>query len=221
MSRRGRSRGSGGRIRVHECTVYDEIELIGGAIVLSAAHSSGVVETEQMDMADKTRRECSNSIRRIYTWLMNLTDYTGYFEQGTRVVPQPEKEDPVKFHHTNDRDLKYNGLNVTVIKAFLSEVKKKKVDDDGNIITLSSVSDVKKYDDAIKWGSRVAGEPLPSSYYREMDTFIQAYKKEFKAAQKEGKTDTQEVVLIAITLFRLICQWAIEEVTCMSGSSRW
>ena len=100
MSRRGRSRGGGGRIRVHERTVDDETELIGGAIVLSAAHSSGIVETEQMDMAGKTRREYRNRIRRIYTWLMNSADYTSYFEQGTRVVPQAEKEDPVKFHHT-------------------------------------------------------------------------------------------------------------------------
>ena len=63
------------------------LELISGAIVLSATHSSGIVETEQMDMADKTRREYRNRIRRIYTWLMDSTDYTSYFEQGTRVVP--------------------------------------------------------------------------------------------------------------------------------------
>ena len=210
-SRRGRSRGGGGRIRVHERTVDDEAELIGGAIELSAEHRNDIVETEQMDMADKTRREYRNRIKRIYMWLRNSTDYTGYFEQGTRLVTQAKKEDPVKFHHTNDRDLIYNGLNVMVIKAFLSEVKKKKVDDDGNILTLSSVSDLKKYDDAIKWGSRIAGEPLPSSYYRDIDAFIQAYKKEYKAAAKEGKTDTQEADPITVALFRLICQWAVEE----------
>ena len=211
MPRHGRARGGGGRIRVHERTVDDESELIGGAIELSAEHRNDIVETEQMEMADKTRREYRNRIKRIYTWLMKSKDYTAYFEQGTRIVTPAEKEDPVKFHHTNDRDLKYTGLNVSVIKAFLSEAKKKKVDDDGNIVTLSSISDVKKYDDAIKWGSRVAGEPLPSSYYREIDGFIQAYKKEFKVAQKDGKTDTQEADPITITLFRLICQWAVEE----------
>ena len=124
-SRRGGSRGGGGRIRVHERTVDDEAELIGGAIELSAEHRNDIVETEQMDMADKTRREYRNRIKRIYKWLMNSTDYPGYFEEGTRLVTQAEKEDSVKFHHTNNRDLKYNGLNVTVIKAFLSEVKKK------------------------------------------------------------------------------------------------
>ena len=133
MPRRGRSRGGGGRIRVHERTVDDETEIIGGAIELSAEHRNDIVETEQMDMADKTRREYRNRIKRIYTWLMNSADYTGYFELGTRLVTEAEKEDPVKFHHTNDRDLKYTGLNVTVIKAYLSEVKKKKVDDDGGI----------------------------------------------------------------------------------------
>ena len=79
-SRRGRSRGGGGRIRVHERTVDDETELIGGAIELSAEHRNDVVETEQMDMADKTRREYRNRIKRIYKWLMNSTDYPDYFE---------------------------------------------------------------------------------------------------------------------------------------------
>ena len=63
----------------------------------------------------------------------------------------------------------------------------------------------------IKWGSHVTGKPLPSSYYHDIEAFIQAYKKNFKVAQKKGKTDPQEADPITVALFRLICQWVIEE----------
>ena len=113
------------------------------------------------------------------------------------------------FAHRNNRDLRYSGLNVKIIKAFLSTKKKKKVDPVSNVVTLSSVSDIKKYDDAIKWGSLRAKQPLPSEYYREMEVFIQSYKKEHKVAKKEGRTDEQEADPISSTLFRLICLWAV------------
>ena len=80
---------------------------------------------------------------------------------------------------------------------------------DGKAV-LASPSDISKYNDAIKWGSLRAGEPLPSSYYRDMDEFIQSYKKEHKEAQKDGRTDEQEADPITSTLFQMICLWAIK-----------
>lgn len=164
-----RSRQSSGRIRVHERNINDEAAVIGGEIELSAEHRADVVATEQRVMEDKTRREYRNRIKRIYEWLQGSADYPDYFEQGVRVLTAEEKADEVQFHHKNDHDLIYTGLNVKVIKAFLSEKKKKVKAADGSALVLASVSDVKKYDDAIKWGWLVAGQPLPSSYYREMD----------------------------------------------------
>ena len=62
------------------------------------------------------------------------------------------------------------------MKAFLVVKKKKKVTAEGAVV-LSSVSDIKKYDDSIKWGLAWAGQPLPSSYYKQMEAFIQTDKK--------------------------------------------
>ena len=76
---------------------------------------------------------------------------------------------------------------------------------------LASVSDITKYDDAIKWASMRAGQPLPSNYYREMEVFVASYKKEHKSAKKDGRTDEQEADPITAALFMYICQWAIEE----------
>ena len=172
MPRRGNQKS--GRLRPHDRTVDDQTQIIGPDIELVEDHSNDIIVTEQSSMGDKTRREYRNRISRIYTWWME--HYPDYFEHGTRLVPAEEKTDTVKFHHRNDRDIIYSGLNVAMMKAFLSSKKKKKVAADGTV-TLSSVSDIKKYDDAIKWGSQRAAQPLPSNYYREMDAFILAYKK--------------------------------------------
>ena len=159
-------------------------------------------------MDDKTRREYRNYINRIIQFC--FTHYPSYYENGTRLLRKNEKADPVKFHHRNKRDLVYSGLNIQFMKVYLSHKKTKKVDADGKMI-LASVSDIKKYDDAIKWGSLRAKQPLPISYYREMDSFIQAYKKEHKAAKKEGRTDEQDADPITATLFMMILKWVVNE----------
>ena len=132
------------------------------------------------------------------------------YENGTRVLTEEDKNDQVKFHHTNDRDIIYSGLNVALVMAFLSDKKKKSVKPDGTVI-LSSNSDIKKYNDAIKWGAKRAGQALPSSYYTQIESFILSYKKEHQQAQKEGRTDEQEADPINSTLFQMICLWAVEE----------
>ncbi|KAL3800306.1 hypothetical protein HJC23_003602 [Cyclotella cryptica] len=150
-------RGGGGRILVHQRTVDDQTQTIGGDIVIKDEHTEGIIETEHQSMEDKTRREYRNRIMRIIDWLR--VNYPSYFEEGTRLLSEEEKQDKVFFAHQTHRDLCYSGINVKVIKAFLSEKKKKKVDPITQKVTLASVSDVKKYDDAIKWKEEDAEDP--------------------------------------------------------------
>ena len=56
-----------------------------------------------------------------------MEKYPDYFEVGTRVLTQDERDDPVFFAHTNDRDLRYAGINVFFVKDFLSAKKVKRV----------------------------------------------------------------------------------------------
>ena len=60
---------------------------------------------------------------------------------------------------------------------------------------------MKKYNDAIKWGAKHAGQALQSSFCAQIESFILSYKKEYQQAQKEGHTDEQEVDPITSTLF--------------------
>ena len=143
---RGRSSG-GGRIYVHQRTVDDRTQIIGGGIDIEHEHVDSIIETEQSSMENATRREYQNRLQHIYTWWME--HYPSYFEEGTRLLSEDERKDAVFFAHRNNQDLCYSGLNVTLVKAFLSAKKKKKVNPETGKVTLASVSDIKKYDDAI------------------------------------------------------------------------
>jgi hypothetical protein len=99
---------------------------------------------------------------------------------------------------------------VDIFKAFLSSTKVKKIDDDGNEI-LKSPEDLRKYGDAVMWGAQIAGQRLPTEYYEEMDRFKASYKKEYAGAKKDGPIEENEAEPITAKLFRLICQWALEE----------
>jgi hypothetical protein len=112
----GRHSG-GGRIRVDERVVDDESPIIGANIAVDQAHVVGIVQIEQASMSDKCKKEYRNRIKHIYRWLMEK--YPDYFEVGTRVLTQDERDDPVFFAHTNDRDLRYAGINVLMIPCFL------------------------------------------------------------------------------------------------------
>ncbi|KAL9181723.1 hypothetical protein ACHAXT_012066 [Thalassiosira profunda] len=200
MPRNTRRQG-GGRILPHQRDTDDTTPVLGANIELRAEHRDAIVTTEGKSMEDKCRRDYRNRIKEILP---------GYFEVGTKVLTVEEKADNVVFHWKNDHDLIYSGINVDMIKAFLGE-KKVKLERDGVVLLMHSFSHIRKYDDAIKWGAAMAGARLSQTYYSEMDRFLSAYRKEYTAAKKEGKVDEKDADPITISLFSLICQWAVDE----------
>jgi hypothetical protein len=200
---RGQQRQTG-RILPHQRDTNDVTPIINGGTVIDAEHAEAIQHTQAKDMEDKTRKEHRRRIRHLYTWWQHT--YIDYFENGTRALSDDEMKDPVRFHHTNDRDIIYEGLNVSFVLAFLVSKKTKA---NGK---MSSVSDISKYNDAIKWGAGVAEQRLPTEYYEKIDKFMAAYKKEHAGAKKEGNVDEREADPINASLFTLICKWAVEEM---------
>ena len=123
MVRRG---NQSGRIRPHDRNVDDPSNIIACDDTIDAEHASAIVVTEQSHMENKTRNEYRNRIKRIIQFW--FTHYPSYYENGTRLLSEAEKADPVKYHHRNNRDLVYSGLDVKFVKAYLSYKKKKKID---------------------------------------------------------------------------------------------
>jgi hypothetical protein len=95
-------------------------------------------------------------------------------------------------------------MNVGMIKAFLAYKKRK---ENGKC---SSHVQLRKYNDAILWAAKTSHERLPLLYYKEMDKFLVAFKKETTMAKKDGMLDEQEADPITWTLFRKILQWALD-----------
>ena len=90
-----------------------------------------------------------------------------------------------RYYFRQTHDFIYTGSGVDFFKAFLSNIKVKKQDEDGNDI-LKSPDDLRKYGDAIRWASGIAGKKLPTRYYDEFDKFKSSYKKEYALAKKCG-----------------------------------
>jgi hypothetical protein len=191
---------SHGRIRPHQRDTNDETAIIGGGdIVVLDEHTEQIRVTEDHGLKLSTRKDYRLRIRHIYVFLQE--SYPEYCERGGVVELGGNEQN---YHHTNTHDLKYLGMNVELIKAFLGQ---KKIKLNGKT---SSFTQMRKYYDAILWGATSAKEQLPTSFYVEMDKWMNAYRKETKKAAKDGNLDESEADPVPFTLFRLWMTWSLE-----------
>ena len=159
-------------------------------------------------MKDNCRHDYRNRNTRYINWL--CTEYPPFYEEGTRQLSDEEIAASTNYFFGHKRDLVYSGFRVDVFKAFLSSIKVKKQDEDGNDI-LKSPQDLRKYGDAIKWGQEMVGQRPPTEYWEETDKFKISYKKEYADAKKDGRVEENDAEPITADLFCLMCQWALEE----------
>ena len=71
--------------------------------------------------------------------------------------------------------------------------------------------DIRKYKDAILWGSSVLNEPLPVSFHQEIESYLAGYKREVVKVKKLGNTDQTASDPISFELYRLFLRWSVEE----------
>ena len=107
------SRKASGRFRVTDDT-FDTIA--PGVLVVRAEDTLAVNATKTRESADNTRKGHRRHLKTLINWLM--LNYPNYFEVGTRILSTEERQDPMKFYHTCDRDLVYEGLRVDMIVNF-------------------------------------------------------------------------------------------------------
>jgi hypothetical protein len=193
------SRGSGGRIRVTD----DSFATIGADVEVRTEHTSALNDTKKRENATKTRSEHRNRLKNLIEWWR--TEYPDYFEAGTKVLSQQDRDNPMLFYHTCDRDIVYEGLRVDMVLAYMAGNKYKKKNG-----KLYSHTHMRKMHDAILFGARTAKKSMPSSYYSEMDTFLTSFKKEEANAKSEGNVDERAADPISFTLFRQILKWALD-----------
>jgi hypothetical protein len=177
------------------------VELLGGNIPIAEEHQSMVRETESGRIEEKAKKNYRNRIQHIHKFLE--AKYPSHYNVGVRDLTLEELSDPNNFHHKNKKDLVCTGLNVEFIKAFLASRKEK-----GNGKIMGMVN-TRKYKDAIVWGSKEKKEPLPPSFYDEIDTYLNSFKKVTRNAAKEGKLDEQQADPITMTLHSKFLKWSL------------
>lgn len=112
----------------------------------------------------------------------------------------------MKFYHTCDRDIIYEGLRVDMVTAFMAANKSKPGSD-----KLYSYTHMRKTHDAVLFGASTVRQILSSQYYVEMDSFLRSFKKEAADARSRGNVDEKTADPISFTLYRMILEWAVAE----------
>jgi hypothetical protein len=176
-----------GRIRPYERDADDSAAILGASIPVQDVHSQEVWNMEQRGLDLKTKRNYRNRVREIYTFFKS--HYPDYYTVGVRQLSEEERTNPDSFYWKNLHDLIYTCINVSMVKAFMAH---KKVKANGN--TLSHVQ-LCKYNDALLWGSQEVKQLLPRSYYREVDKFLQSFRKETVDAKKEENLTSKKRIL--------------------------
>jgi hypothetical protein len=74
-----------------------------------------------------------------------------------------------------------------------------------------SMEDLRKYKYCVMWGTKMASERLPTTFYEGIDNFLSSYIKEFIHAKKAGDTEESLSDPIPISLYKLMARWALEQ----------
>ena len=168
-STRGRGGSGYGRILPHQRDTDNASEVIGNHMII-ADYDNEMHTTMHFSKSDNTRKNYRQRIKKIISYWKN--NHPQYYLIGVRKVSQEELTKPsLYFYNKYCEDIIYSGLNYKFVLEFLSKTK---VKNDGNI---KSFEDIRKYKDAILWGSIVRGERLPIEFHEEIEKFLADYKK--------------------------------------------
>jgi hypothetical protein len=194
---------SRGRIHVYQRDVNDATPILGADIQMGETVTGDLQETLKLRMEDGTRVDYRRRLHRIIEfWEEN---YSNYYAVGVVKVLPEDLIDPSKYYFDRFKtDLKYDGLNVKMVLAFLVYTKDK---GDGKI---KGHTDIRKYKDAILWGALTAKEKLPTSFYTGIEAYLKSYKRLTQNAKKKGNLDETSSDPITVALYVLILAWSIE-----------
>jgi hypothetical protein len=84
---------------------------------------AAVNATKTKESSDATRKGHHRRLKKMIEWWM--TEYRDYYDVGTRALSPQEMCDPMKFFHTCDRDIVYDGLRVDMVTAYMAATKKR------------------------------------------------------------------------------------------------
>ena len=208
------NKSKSGRLWAHEWVTDKYDPTIAGGTAISEVHTFSIIAMEMKVMSDAYRCEYRNRIGSFIAWLE--TNYPDVFDKMTPMLSDVERAENFSFQHKNTRDLIYTGFNVNCVLAFLFVKRVKLVRDEGKEI-FSSHGHFRKFDDAIKFGSAWAKQPLPMQYHAKVETFLTLYKKDYAEAKKNGNIDEKKQIQFLPVFFVWYVSGLLSKATCVHG----
>jgi hypothetical protein len=205
---RSNGRPQSGRIHVQNRTTDDSAPILGSDLVVGddraaeALLEDALHETISKGMTQQTRKNYRSRIERIIRYLD--VSVPSYYAVGVRKITEEEKGDRSKYYFDRTEDLIYSGFNV---KFFLFFLASEEVNKDGKLV---GYDQLRKFRDAVLWGSKIAGQLLPSDFFTKSETYLIAFRRKFAQAKKVGNVEEQATDPIPIPVYRFLLRRSIE-----------
>jgi hypothetical protein len=160
-------------------------------------------DVEQHRLKPATVRSYRAYIAQFIQWIK--TSHGDIYEQSTQPVPGNIRNDPRFFYRPSDSvDLVYTGQNPLMLKGFLGSLKKA----DGSAYSFESL---RKFRDAVVWGSSVRGQHLPTAWYMDVKQFLQGLKKKCASQKEAGEISDHASDPLKFTVYRDMCEWFLQD----------
>jgi hypothetical protein len=184
---------------------HDHAISTNSGLQLHPEHATAVEATENHRNDVKTIRNHNIRLNTMMLWIQQ--NYSHQFDIMVRPLSDREKAQVEKYWK-GTHDFIYDKIDVQIIKAFISANKIRTYADDGSPIYYG-FDNMRKYKDAILFGSKRAEVPLSPRYNTIMKTFIDSLKKENQKKRKLGQVAESESDAITFPLYTQICKWAV------------
>jgi hypothetical protein len=191
----------------HENGANDNVITLDEAVVLNPEHAAALKETQTYTRQVRCIRDHNRRISSMIDWIRE--HYPTFFESMCRPLTDAEKAEGDTYYQAT-HDFVYERLDPTLIQGFISCRKVKYVDEDGaNIIY--SYDHLRRYKDAVIYGSKRAKKPLSSNFHLSIKDFLDTLKKENQQFKKKGQVDETESDPICAPLYKEIAGCAVRK----------
>ena len=195
---------SRGQIRPTQRVTDDVADTLHGDLTIPAEFAALLQETQKHYMNPGTKRDIRNRIKTLIKWIKDK--FPAYANVSVIPISKVDQADPNKFFFDGHfkEDLRYTGMNKTILPLFLASIEIKSND------KYRSHGDMQKYFNAFVWASRIKGEHLSVKFYATIQDYLQDYKKEYTNHKSSGKMEDKSCDPIPVSLYKLLLQWALD-----------
>lgn len=187
---------------------------IGADLARPEGYDEGMRETHGTRMSDKNRKDYRRRLEKIMAfWEEKDPDY--YNQPAVKILTEAERNDPDKYYFNSKRDIIYAGLNEVHLMNFFVKNTRHAPTEKFPEGQLKSREDIRKYKNAVVWGAAMAKVQLDPDVENAMTEFVRSFRHQYTNAKKKGEVEEKSADPIPSPLYKLICQWALEESNIM------